>query len=136
MRNPTLRDALRAGAASLGQLVLLILLVAGAVPLARAAEIAIVQPASEQTIHSNAGDVRVAVQVSGAVAGSRVRLIVDGAVVPGDGNGAAITLHGLDRGTHVIRAELLGADGAVLAASQPVTFHLWQASRLFRHRAP
>ena len=136
MRSLNFRDA---GYASTGwrcMLALLFALVLGAAPLAHAAEIAIVQPASEQTVHSNAGDVQVEVRVSGAAPGSRVRLVVDGAARPAERAAGAITLRGLDRGTHVVQAELLDADGAVLATSQPVTFYLWHASRLFRHRAP
>lgn len=136
MRSRNLHDVARASAARLCALVLLALLAVGAAPLARAAEIAIVQPASEQTIHSNAGDVQVHIRASGAAPGSRVRLIVDGVAQPEVHGAGAITLRGLDRGTHVVRAELLGADGAVLATSRPVTFYVWQASRLFRHRTP
>lgn len=123
-------------AARLCSLVLLAGVLAGAAQWARAAEIAIVQPAAEQTVHSNAGDVRVVTRASGAAPGSRVRLVVDGRAWLGDADGDAITLTGLDRGTHAIQAELVGADGTVLAASQPVTFYVWQASRLFRHRSP
>lgn len=136
MRNRVLDVAARASTGSLRALALCLLLALGAAPLAHAAEIAIVQPASEQTVHSNAGDVPVEVRVSGAAPASRVRLIVDGATQPGEHEAGAIMLRGLDRGTHVVRAELLGADGAVLATSQPVTFYLWHASRLFHHRTP
>lgn len=122
------------GAAALRLLVLLAFLVLGLAPLARAADIAITQPAQEQTIHDNLGNVQVQVQTSGAAPGSQVRLIVDGAVQPLAGGGA-IVLRGLARGSHVLKAELLGPDGTLVAVATPVTFYLWQASRRNPHRA-
>ena len=118
-----------AGSALMRGIVLASLLALGAAPLARAGEIAITQPAPEETIHSNRGEVLVNVQTLSATPGTHVRLRVDGAVVSNTARGPTITLHGIERGSHVLKAELLGADGAVIAASQPVTFFMWQASR-------
>ncbi|MDA8108508.1 MAG: hypothetical protein M0015_07755 [Betaproteobacteria bacterium] len=115
--------------------VLLSFLALAAAPLARAAEISIVQPADQETIHSNLGDVTVKVQSSGGDPGGSVRLLVDGTALPKPTSGGVIQLHGIDRGAHTLKAELLDANGKVLAASQPVTFYLWHASRLFRHPA-
>ena len=114
---------------------LALLMALGAAPWARAAEIAIAQPANEQTVHSNLGELTVSVRVTGAAPGSRVRLSVDGRAQPTT-EGRVIALRGLDRGTHVLRAELLAADGQVIAASPPVTVYLWHASRRNPHRAP
>lgn len=107
----------------------------GGAPWARAAGIAITQPANEQTIHSNLGELTVSVRVTDAAPGSRVRLSVDGRAQPTTA-GNVIALRGLDRGTHVLTAELLAADGQVIAASPPVTVYLWHASRRNPHRAP
>lgn len=112
-------------------LIPLTLLLAGA---AQAAEIAILQPAQEETIHDNVGDVSVQVQTSGGVPGGSVRLVLDGTALPGTHAGLVIDLRGIERGSHTLRAELLDAKGEVLAASAPVTFHMWHASRLFRPR--
>ncbi|CAM5790980.1 hypothetical protein ACFOHU_01575 [Ottowia pentelensis] len=106
----------------------------GAGAWAQAAEIAITQPTNEQTIHSNLGEVMVSVQVSDATPDSRVRLSVDGHAQP-SGGGSMIALRGLDRGTHVLKAELLAADGEVIATSLPVTIYLWHASSRNPHRA-
>ena len=122
-------------AAGLRALVVLAALTVGAAAPARAAEIAIVQPAHEETIHSNQGEVRVGVQTTGAAPGSSVRLLVDGAALPNPGGGPTIALHGIERGTHVLKAELLSADGTVIATSPAVTFHLWHASRRNPSRA-
>ncbi len=136
MRTTTGRRYLaRTAVARFWALGLLSLLALGAAPLARAATVAIVQPAAQETVHNNSGDVLVEVRVTDAAPGSRVRLIVDGAARPGADGGTQFALQGLERGAHVVKAELLGADGAVLATSPPVTFYLWQASRLNPHRA-
>lgn len=108
----------------------------GAAPWARAAGIAITQPANEQTVHSNLGELTVNVRVTDPAPGSRVRLSVDGRAQPTTTDGSVIALRGLDRGTHVLKAELLAADGQVIAASPPVTVYLWHASRRNPHRAP
>ena len=121
-------DIHRAAAARALAFVLMLWLAISAAPLANAAEIVITQPGHEATIHNNQGEVRVSVQTSGAPSGTSVRLLVDGAVLPNNGGGPTITLHGINRGSHVLKAELLNAGGAVLAASKPVTFYLWQAS--------
>lgn len=115
-------------------LVLLGLVLLGvAVPQVRAAAIAIVQPANKETIHSNRGEVMVRVRYSTAVANATVRLWVDGAARPEAYHRGIIRLHGIYRGTHTLKAQLLGQDGKVLASSGMVTFYLWHASRLFHH---
>ncbi|MGE5129552.1 MAG: hypothetical protein ACM3IK_07970 [Sphingomonadaceae bacterium] len=98
---------------------------------AQAAEIAIVQPANEETIHSNQGDLTVQVAVSGGAPDGSVQLVLDGAVLPHSYRANVIELIGIDRGTHTLQAMLLDAKGERLAASQPVTFYMWHASRLF-----
>ena len=113
---------------------LLAVLALGAAPPAHAAQLAITQPANEETIHSNPGEVLVRVQATGATPGSRVRLFVDGAQQSQDQGGGVFVLRGVERGAHVLRAELIDAQGNLVAAAQPVTFYLWQASRLTRHR--
>lgn len=99
-------------------------------PAVAAPEIAIVQPAEKETIHSNLGDVTVRVRAAG---GAGVRLLVDGKPMPHTYGGSVIQLHGVDRGAHTLQAELLDAQGNVLATSETRTFYLWHASRLFPH---
>jgi hypothetical protein len=101
---------------------------------AHAAEIAIVQPAHQETIHSNQGELRVQVRQTGGVPGARVQILLDGAALRRTYRGNVIELKGIDRGTHTLQAVLLDAKGERLAASEPVTFYMWQASRLFPSR--
>lgn len=99
-----------------------------AAPAARGAEIAIVRPADKATIHSNLGKVTVELRHSGR---GSVRLLVDGKALAREYRGDTIHLHGIYRGTHTLKAELVGPEGEVLATSGTVTFYLWHASRLF-----
>jgi len=102
---------------------------------AQAAEIAIVQPAHEETIHNNEGDLTVRVQVSGGAPDGGVQLVLDGAALAHTyRRDDIIELNGIERGTHTLQALLLDAKGEQLAASEPVTFYMWQASRLFPSR--
>ncbi|HLB16409.1 MAG TPA: hypothetical protein VJM14_15875 [Burkholderiales bacterium] len=96
--------------------------------------VAIVQPANEETVHDNEGNVSVQVAVSPSLApGDRVALLLDGRQVSQQ-PGTTLALSGVERGTHTLQAQVVGAGGATLAASQLVTFHMWQASRLFPSR--
>jgi hypothetical protein len=100
----------------------------------RYANVAIVQPGNEDTVQDNQGNVVVQVAVSPSLApGDRIVLMLDGRPV-GTRMDPSFTLSGIDRGTHTLQAQVVGASGATLAASQPVTFHMWQASRLFPSR--
>jgi hypothetical protein len=119
MSHPHRHGPAWAGAAGRRAFILLFALACGAAPWARAAEIAITQPANEETIHSNLGEVRVNVQAPGAAAGSRVRLFVDGAEQAAGQGGGAFALRGIERGAHVLRAELLDADGNLWPLHSP-----------------
>jgi hypothetical protein len=94
----------------------------------------IVAPEQEATVHDNNGNVTVKVRVSPSLrAGDKIALLLDGAVVE-SGHKTRFALSGIDRGTHTLAARVAGAQGAVLIESETVTFHMWQASRLFPNR--
>jgi len=96
--------------------------------------IAIVQPANEGTVHDNEGNVIVQVAVFPSLApGHQVALVLDGRPVAQQ-TGTTVALSGVERGAHTLQAQVVDAGGATLAASQPVTFSMWQASRLFPGR--
>ncbi|HMM76163.1 MAG TPA: DUF4124 domain-containing protein [Gammaproteobacteria bacterium] len=102
-------------------------------------EIAIVDPANDDTLRDNGGNLLVSVRLKPALQkqfGHRLQLLLDGAVyATGAVSNFAITE--LDRGTHTVQAVVLGLDGAPLASSAPVTFHLHRTSilQLERQRA-
>jgi len=105
-----------------------------AAPAAQAAEISVVAPANKETVHSNQGKLTVRLQRVDAPPGSGIRLVLDGAARPKIYHSDVIELDGIVRGSHRLQAVLVGADGARLAASTPVTFYMWHASRLFPDR--
>ena len=101
---------------------------------AQAAEISIVRPTDNETIHSNQGKLKVKLRRAGAPPGAGVRLVLDGAQRPKIHRGNVIELDGIYRGSHTLQAVLVDANGERIAASMPVTFYMWHASRLFPDR--
>ncbi len=96
----------------------------------------VVSPQPEETIHNNNGDVEVTVSASPSLnhaTGDRYTLLLDGAVVA-SGTRGHFSLTNIDRGAHTLVVQVVSADGAVLVASEPLTFHMWRASRLFPNR--
>lgn len=110
------------------------MLILTAAPAAQAAEISVVAPSNETTIHSNQGKLTVKLRRAGAPPGAGVRLVLDGKARPKIHRGNVIELHGINRGSHTLRAVLVDADGNRIAASTRVTFYMWHASRLFPNR--
>jgi hypothetical protein len=109
-------------------------LVAGAPRAPAQGTIAIVAPAPEETVHSNEGKVTVSVGVPRGVApGNQVVILLDGQPVA-RGPATSFPLAGIERGTHTLQAQVVDGKGSTLVASQPVTFHMWQASQLFPSR--
>lgn len=105
-----------------------------AVGLASAASLRVAEPTPEQTVHDNAGNltVRIAVEDQARLPESlRIRVLIDGKLAA-EGPGRQFQLSNVDRGSHEVQAQLVDADGNVVARSEPVRFHLWQASRLNR----
>jgi hypothetical protein len=97
------------------------------------AEARVVSPAVDETIHSNTGSIRVVVQ--GAPNGLQLQPLLDGAATSEPVDDPVFHLSDVPRGTHELTVRLLDADGREVTRTAPVTFHVWQASRLFRQRA-
>jgi hypothetical protein len=98
--------------------------------------IAVVKPAGDATVFDNAGNVEVTVAVSPALridAGDRIALILDGRRISVR-RATQFKLSGITRGEHSLEAQVVDSSGNVLISSNPVKFHLWQASRLFPNR--
>lgn len=118
--------------------IILIALCLARIPAGLAAEpaITILSPAPEETVHDNAGRVPVAVGLGEGVLekGQRVRILLDGTPAGRDRARLNFVVRDVVRGEHTLRALLVDAEGNTLASSKPVTFYLWQASRLFPGR--
>lgn len=98
--------------------------------------IAVVKPAGNSTVFNNAGNVAVTVAVSPALradAGDRIALILDGRRISVR-RATHFKLSGITRGEHTLEAQVVDSSGNALISSNPVKFHLWQASRLFPNR--
>lgn len=92
--------------------------------------ISITDPANEDTLRDNGGNLIVSVSLTPALQkafGHRLQLVLDGDVVQ-TGTVQNFALTELDRGTHSVQAVVLGVDGAPLASSAVNTFHLHRTS--------
>lgn len=99
------------------------------------ARIAIESPKQEETVHDNAGNVAVSLAIHGtAPAGMRVRVLLDGRPHGAEQATTSFVIEGIERGEHLLQVELVDAAGRVVAASETVTFFMWQASSLFPSR--
>ena len=63
--------------------------------------------------------------------GHSIEVLIDGQVA-GSGAATSIALNNVDRGTHVITAQVVDAEGNVLIAAEPVTFHMLRYSALMQ----
>lgn len=97
--------------------------------------VSIASPSDDEVIWNNEGKLTVTVTVAPQLQveqGHRLVLTMDGETTAGPSAGTTFALDEVARGTHVLRAEVLGRSGATLVASRPVTFHMKQHSILFR----
>jgi hypothetical protein len=103
---------------------------------AQAAGIEIASPVEGTTVHDNAGNLSVTARVEGEglPPGARLRFLLDGQPAAPDTTALSVGLEGVPRGEHVVAVQLLDEAGGVVAASAPVTFYMWQASRKFPSR--
>jgi hypothetical protein len=95
------------------------------------AEARVVSPAVDETVHSNTGSIRVVVQ--DVPRGLQLQPALDGEAFGQPVADPVFYLSDIPRGTHELTVQLLDARGREVMRTSPVTFHVWQASRLFRH---
>jgi hypothetical protein len=96
----------------------------------------IVTPKNDEAVRENAGNLRVVVSVSPNLKDTHsLQILVDGAVFPTDG-GTNLQLSNVDRGTHVLTAQIIDSSGTVLMSSNPTSFHMQRISLNSPSRAP
>ena len=96
--------------------------------------VAITSPGNEETLHSAEGPVQVSVTVQPQLrtqAGHRVALNFDGKPVGPPKPDTVFVIKDVERGEHTLQAAVVGRDGKPLAESAPVTFYMYQHSKLF-----
>jgi hypothetical protein len=98
---------------------------------AGAAQVAILAPAQQATIHDNSGTLAVNVKVEPPLDsqdGTSIRILLDGKPAAPDSSGMSFTLQGVGRGEHWLQALLIDRQGQTLSVSDTVHFTMWQAS--------
>jgi len=92
--------------------------------------IAFEQPAPQATIRNNPGQVNVTLAIKpGLKPGDRIALEMDGKPVSGSPfRDTGVTLHGINRGSHTLRAHIIDAQGNTLIKADPVTFYMHRPS--------
>ncbi len=96
--------------------------------------LSITSPTDDEPVRENAGNITIVVNATPAVdtsQGHQLEILLDGQLA-GNAGASAVSLTNVDRGTHVVTARITDADGNVLIASQPITFHMLRYSALMR----
>lgn len=92
--------------------------------------IRITAPANDATVINNEGTVPVLASIDPPLGASEgIVFYLNGQQVTEPGKAAGVTLSFVDRGTHTVRADVIGASGKTVAKSEVVVFHL---KRFFR----
>ena len=88
------------------------------------APIEIAFPKEDESIRENTGNVRVAVAgQTTLLPGHTLQIVLDGSVTTLPGSGT-FTLPNLDRGTHVVRVDIVDHENKIVLSGSPRTFHL------------
>ena len=100
----------------------------------RAAQVQILAPAQHDTIHDNAGNVQVELQIEPAElqGGKLIRILIDGKPAAPDAIATSFMLQGVERGEHWLQALLIDQQGQTSSVSDTVYFTMWQASAIIR----
>ena len=98
---------------------------------AGAAQVEILAPLQEDTIHDNTGNLTVEVKVEPPIEprdGTSIRILLDGKRATPDSSATSFALQGVERGQHWLQALLIDRQGQTLSVSDTVNFTMWQAS--------
>ncbi|STX29012.1 Uncharacterised protein [Legionella beliardensis] len=87
--------------------------------------IVISQPKTDSTIRNNQGYVSVVVNIEPDLQpGDALQLLFDGQPIGKPQANKIFTLNNVNRGTHTIAVQVVGADGSVLEASDKISIHM------------
>ena len=97
-------------------------------PVVRYSTLQIVTPGEDEPVRENAGNLKVVVSMSPTLkANHSVRILLDGTVFATD-RSTNIQLTNVDRGTHVLTAQIIDSDGTIIMTSSPTSFHMQRIS--------
>ncbi len=83
------------------------------------------QPQNDATIWDNNGNFSVQVNLEPAlVAGDTLQILLDGKVVASSSNSTSFNITGIDRGTHIVQAQIIDPDQKVVKVSNSITIYL------------
>lgn len=100
---------------------------------------AIVSPENDATLRENSGGVEIQLAMEPALnleAGHKITALLDGKPAAEGQTGLTIMLPNIDRGTHTVEAQVSDSSGALLATTNPVTFHLKRISTIPLNDSP
>jgi hypothetical protein len=84
----------------------------------------VASPSNDESVRENAGNVTIIATVEPLLRpGHVMRLLIDGALVQ-EGHKTTFPLANVDRGTHVVKLEVVDDEGRVLKESEDSTFHM------------
>lgn len=97
-------------------------------PVGAYSRLQIVTPEADQAVRENAGNLNVVVSLSPPlVASHQVQILLDGNVLATNA-GTTLRLSNVDRGTHVLTAQIVDTRGNTLITSDPTSFHMQRIS--------
>ena len=92
----------------------------------------ILEPKNDAAIRSNGGQLTISLLIEPALnkqANHQIQLKLNGSVIATSSD-ATITVDNLNRGTHILSADIIDAEGRTLKSSASLTFHLLRHSIL------
>jgi hypothetical protein len=99
--------------------------------------ISILQPASEEAVRSNSGNLTVSYSLQPALESKHsTELLIDGSPVQSSGSGGSFSLTNIDRGTHTLIVQVIDDSGSVLITSDSIMITMLryaQAHRISPH---
>jgi hypothetical protein len=97
----------------------------------------IVSPQNDATIWDNNGNFSVQISMEPAlVAGDTLQIMLDGKVVASSSSSTSFNITGIDRGTHIVQAQIINAQQAVVKTSQSITIFLHRTIASQQNRCP
>ena len=95
--------------------------------------LSILQPASEEAIRSNSGNLTVSYSLQPALESKHsTELLIDGSPVQSSGSGGSFSLTNIDRGTHTLIVQVIDDSGSVLITSDSIMITMLRYAQVHR----